>query len=121
MPDSAHPSDDHDVWIPLCRVDEIQPGRAKYVEAHNRALCVVRVDDSASPFIQVFDDACPHAGQSMSGGHVQGECFVCPWHHWEFRLDRGFNPDNPAIRARTYISRIVGGMIFIRIHPLSRV
>jgi nitrite reductase (NADH) small subunit/3-phenylpropionate/trans-cinnamate dioxygenase ferredoxin subunit len=105
-------------WTPVCRIDEIEPGRAKYVEARNRPLCVVRDFESGSA-VQVFDDACPHAGQSLSGGHVEAGCIICPWHQWEFRLQNGENPDNPDIVARTYPCRVEDGVVFVQI-PASR-
>lgn len=98
-------SESEAAWIPLCRLEEIEIGRARYVEANGHAYCVVRPSaDSA----MVFDDACPHAGQSMSGGRINDECLVCPWHAWEFRLSDGRCPDNETIAVQRYRCRING-------------
>ena len=95
-------------WTALCRLDEIAVGRAKYVEAGNKALTVVRMSETDAA---VFDDACPHAGASLSGGRVYDGCLVCPLHGWEFRLTDGACPDAEAYRTRKYSSRVVDGVV----------
>jgi len=102
-------------WIPICLLEDIDPGRAKYVEVEGRAYSVVR-DFKDPDMVRIFDDSCPHAGASMSYGCVRDNCFVCPAHQWEFRMKDGKNPDNPAIRLRTHPSRIVNGQIQLLIN-----
>jgi len=104
-------------WTTLCRIDEIEPGRAKYVEFDGRAYSVVRKkrgdDETDNDCVWIFDDACPHAGASMSYGSVQDQCFVCPVHQWAFALNGGRNPDNPAIRLPQYPCRVFDGEVQI--------
>ena len=103
----------HYQWVTICRLEDIEPGRAKYIEWDGRAYSVVR--DSQNPdTVRIFDDACPHAGASMSYGCVRDNCFVCPAHQWEFSMTDGRNPDNPAIRLPTHPGRIKSGQVQIR-------
>lgn len=97
-------------WIPLCRLDSIGIGLARYIEAADRPLCVVRTGESDAA---VFDDACPHAGGPLSGGHVEDGCLVCPLHQWPFRLADGVCADTNAFRVRKYHSRVRDGMVEI--------
>ncbi|MFG0328892.1 MAG: Rieske (2Fe-2S) protein [Phycisphaerales bacterium] len=103
-----HPFQSANGWRPLCRLDEIEIGRAKYIEpdgegAVTAPLAVVRTDAMTAT---VLDDTCPHAGASLSGGRVYDGCLVCPWHAWEFRLSDGRCPDNEQITVRRYDSRV---------------
>ncbi|MFW5653353.1 MAG: Rieske (2Fe-2S) protein, partial [Planctomycetota bacterium] len=82
---------------------EIEVRRAKQVVAGGRALCVIRTGERSA---QIFDDACPHVGLSLSGGKCYEDRFVCPWHAWEFRVVDGTSPVNNEITVRTYPTRI---------------
>jgi len=95
-------------WIPLCRLDAIAIGRAHYVEAAHRPLCVVRISETDAT---VFDDACPHAGGPLSGGHVEEGCLVCPLHQWPFRLTDGVCADVSHIWVRKHVSRVRHGVV----------
>lgn len=95
-------------WTALCRLDEIEVGEGKYVETAGKALCVSRLSESDAA---VFDDACPHAGASLSGGFIENDCLVCNLHGWEFRVSDGVCPDSPQAKVRKYASRVVDGIV----------
>lgn len=95
-------------WITLGRLDVIPIGRARYVETAGRPLCVVRTGEAEAV---VFDDACPHAGSSLSGGHVESGCLVCPLHQWPFRVADGVCADATGIFVRKYMSRVRDGVV----------
>lgn len=101
-------SPDTQRWIVLCPLDQIAIGRAHYVEAADRPLCVVRIGETDA---KVFDDACPHAGGPLSGGHVEDGCLVCPVHQWPFRLVDGVCADVSNIRVRQHVSRVRNGVV----------
>jgi len=109
-------------WIDLCPVADVSIGDLKYVLYNKQGLAVRRVGELA---VQVLDDCCPHAGGSLSAGHVDPDltdagCLVCPWHGWPFDLDNGRCPDNPSLAVRTYPTRITNGRIQIQINmPIS--
>lgn len=42
--------------------------------------------------IHAMEDACPHAGDSLSGGLLEGCVVVCPAHGWDFDVRTGFRP-----------------------------
>ena len=84
------------------------------------ADAVLRLGDAFS----VMDDACPHAGGSLSGGLVDGQmfeapCVICPWHGWPFDVQSGECPDNPSYRVNTYASRVLAGRVEARLNPRS--
>lgn len=83
-----------------------------YMTYNGRALAVFRVGPDE---VCVFDDVCPHAGASLSGGYIDQDCVVCPWHAWSFHVGTGQCPDNPAIKITTYLARVVKGRVWIQI------
>jgi nitrite reductase (NADH) small subunit len=53
-----------------------------------------------------IDDACPHAGASLSTGFVDAGCAVCPWHYWAFDLKTGELRDSPGVKIGRYPVRV---------------
>jgi nitrite reductase (NADH) small subunit len=95
-------------------LDAVPVGGGRYVEHAGRAYAVIRVDKVT---VRVMDDTCPHAGASLSAGHVEDGCVVCPWHAWAFDVHTGTCPDNRAIVVRTYPSRVVQGRVEAQLPP----
>ena len=68
--------------------------------------------------IVVVDNACPHAGGNLAGGAVEGRIVTCPWHHWEFDLDRGVCIHSARARLRRYRAEVRDGIIWAEL-PLG--
>lgn len=103
-------------WVDLCPLDHLAAGRGSVFDFRDRCVVVFRVGDA----VTVLDDVCPHAGAPLSGGAVvddpdAGPCVVCPLHAWAFRLRDGRCPDNEAIGVRVYESRVVDGVVQVRL------
>jgi nitrite reductase/ring-hydroxylating ferredoxin subunit len=93
----------------LCPVDAVPAKGGHYVVVDGKALAVMR---DGGGEIRVMDDTCPHAGASLSAGHVDdSNCIVCPWHDWAFDVDDGRCPDNPSIGVKVYPSRVEAGRV----------
>ena len=69
-------------WTTLCDLDELVEDRGLYVDIDGRELAVFL--HGGRPF--VMENTCPHAGGSLSSGHVEEiagvACAVCPVHCW---------------------------------------
>lgn len=92
-------------WTPLCKVSDVPDGEGKFVKlADDRNIAVFLRDGR----LYVFDDRCPHAGASLSGGDIQDDCIVCPWHQWTFSLEDGTLVGGGRAKIRIYPGRIVG-------------
>ena len=92
-------------WTDLCDAGELPDEGGLYVETGGRRFGVFRLPGDE---VRVIDDTCPHAGGSLSAGHVLGGCVLCPWHHWAFDIQTGKCPDNERIAVRVYRCRVRG-------------
>jgi nitrite reductase/ring-hydroxylating ferredoxin subunit len=89
-------------WVSLCDISELTEGAGKYVQIDGFQLAVFLHDGK----VYVLDDVCPHAGRSLSGGHINRGCAVCPWHGWAFHLENGQLRDAPGVTITTYPMRL---------------
>lgn len=65
--------------------EEIPPGSSKLVDVDGVAVAVFNVDGE---FFAIAD-RCPHKGNSLSCGELDGRRIVCPGHGWDFDLATG--------------------------------
>ena len=72
---------------------EIPEGRLVKAKLGINSLVVVRQGNS----IVALHDVCAHAGGSLSGGTLEGECVVCPLHASRFRLADGRVTRGPSV------------------------
>jgi len=94
-------------WTPLCKLSELKEGEGRFVEAGGLQLAIF-LEKSR---VHVFDDYCPHAGASLSGGHLEEGHVVCPWHYWAFNLDTGKLAPGGRTGIQVYRTRIMGDAV----------
>ena len=76
----------------IASVDEIAEGKGKAFDLGEKRIAIFNV---AGKF-HAIDDECPHAGASLSEGHLEGGNIGCPWHYAEFELATGKHLHAPA-------------------------
>lgn len=106
-----------DGWAPLCALAELPRAGGRYVAHEHRSYAVFRVGADG---VRVTEDACPHAGVSLSAGNVEGGCVTCIGHAWQFSLDTGRCTDNPEIAVRTFPAQVVDGRVWAKIKSGGR-
>ena len=89
-------------WVTLCELSELTDGAAKPVDIDGHRLAVFR----DGPTVATLDNACPHAGVALGGGHVDAGCAVCPAHLWAFDLATGQLRGTPGVSVRRYPTRL---------------
>jgi nitrite reductase/ring-hydroxylating ferredoxin subunit len=65
--------------------------------------------------IHAFDGRCPHHGGPLGQGNLVDGCIVCPWHGWEFSVERGELDYNPGIKLRRYSVSVDGNSVFVEV------
>ncbi|MGP0095335.1 MAG: Rieske (2Fe-2S) protein [Xanthobacteraceae bacterium] len=85
--------------------------------------------------VVAYENTCPHAGGPVCQGKIFNRVeelltpekkslglrfstrrnVVCPWHGYEFDLETGCHPGNPAVRLRPVKADVRDGQIFIKL------
>ena len=69
---------------------QIPSGRGLCVRVRGIEVGVFRVGDD----VYAMENACPHAGDPLSEGELNGPIVICRAHGWEFDVRTGFRPDD---------------------------
>lgn len=94
--------------LPAAELPEAAPTRAML---GTTALVVVRRGD----VVYALKDTCSHAGGPLSGGRLEGDTVVCPWHGSAFRLSDGAVRHGPSsTRQAAYRARISGEQVEVQ-------
>ena len=105
------------VFIDICKVSDIPIGEARMILVNEVALGVFHVSGA----FFAIDDACPHAGASLSRGIIEGDVVRCRIHHWRFCVRSGTYLDErkPSCNVRSYPIRVVGEQVQIELDNKS--
>ena len=96
--------------VKLIELASCRMGEGTFVEFDGREFAVFRVGDDQ---VTVMDNACPHASGNLSGGEIDGDVVVCPWHHWEFSLATGLCTHSDRARVAVYPVDIRDGVVWV--------
>lgn len=104
-------------FVDICKVRDIPIGEARMILVNELAVGVFNVSGA----FFAIDDACPHAGASLSHGIVEGDVVRCRIHHWRFCIRDGIYLDEmkPSCNVRVYPIRVVGDQIQIELDHTS--
>lgn len=112
------------IWVAeSCEVKKGAPPRT--IQAFGEELVLFRDNDGKLGALHAF---CPHLGTHLGGGHVVGNCLLCPYHNWAFDIEGNVKdvpycpPDklsgalNKNNSAKSYPVREIGCLIFVWYH-----
>jgi 3-phenylpropionate/trans-cinnamate dioxygenase ferredoxin subunit len=114
------------VWHDVTSLDELERAGRVVVRIDGREIGVV-LDPGGEP--RALRNRCPHHGAPLCLGDVierlegpapgryatSGRAVLrCPWHGWEFDLERGTCLDEPSLRVAVYTSRVEDGRVLVR-------
>ena len=110
-------AEDMSEFFDICKVRDIPIGEARMILVNE---VVVGVFNVSGAFFAI-DDACPHAGASLSHGIVEGDVVRCRIHHWRFCVRSGTYLDErkPSCNVRSYPIRVVGEQVQIELDNKS--
>jgi len=72
-------------WIQVAKIGELGHGGVKEVTALGHKVLLARVGDK----YYATDNCCPHMGQNLSGGKLEGTILTCAKHSAQFDLTDG--------------------------------
>ena len=92
-------------------------GKSRRVEAGQYNIAVWHLEDGYF----AIDDECPHQGDSLSMGDLEGSGTVaCPWHGAEFDIRSGKVISLPATcGVHTFKIKIIDGKVYVSKQPNS--
>ncbi len=79
-----------DPWRPVTTLDDLWSGEMRGLEIDGAPIVVVNLAGE----IYAYVDRCPHSGQPLSKGSLDGHLLTCAAHEWSFdcRSGVGVNP-----------------------------
>lgn len=97
--------------IRIAALDELPEGRLLQRQAGETpvALC------NHKGTIHAFFGLCPHRNAPLGQGNLADGCIVCPWHAWEFSVEKGELDYNPEIKLQRYDVVIQGDDVLVDI------
>ncbi|MDZ4848729.1 MAG: Rieske 2Fe-2S domain-containing protein [Pirellulaceae bacterium] len=98
-------------FVDVAAVDAIPDGKGIAFAVDGQMIAIF--NDSGT--YRAIDDFCPHMGASLAEGWLEKGCVACPWHAWRFQLSDGAWLDNPKIKAKTFLVRVVAGRIEVEL------
>lgn len=107
-PRPAMPEQAAGAWIPIIRAQEVPDNSLRVVAIGDINLLLCNIAGT----IYAVQNACPHRGLSLEQGMLEGPVLTCPWHGYQYDLQRGGRCLNdPAVRLEPLPVSIEGGVV----------
>jgi len=74
----------------VARVEDLERRPTLCVQVRGIAIGLFRVGEE----IHALENACPHAGDPLSEGRLEGHVIECASHGWRFDVRTGFRPED---------------------------
>ncbi len=81
------PGTEREVWMEVCSIEELLPGKTKVVYLEGKQVGVFNIDGK----IYAINNRCTHARGPLTEGDINFEdcTVVCPWHYGKFDICTG--------------------------------
>jgi nitrite reductase/ring-hydroxylating ferredoxin subunit len=100
-----------DGFVPVAKVDELPPGRMKWVAVDRERVVLANVDGA----FHALRDVCGHKNAPLSRGKLSGHVIECPLHFAQFDVRTGELVNGPVSTAVTvYEVRIERDTIYVK-------
>ncbi|MFN3649012.1 MAG: Rieske (2Fe-2S) protein [Armatimonadota bacterium] len=96
-------------WVPLARVDEVEPGGATLVPHEKRQILIFHTTEGWT----AYDNTCPHAGAPIFPQHFDGACVTCTYHGLRFRASDGVCPEASGWELEQFPVRLEDGQVLV--------
>ncbi|HSB82239.1 MAG TPA: Rieske 2Fe-2S domain-containing protein [Candidatus Methylomirabilis sp.] len=96
-------------FVKVGRVSDFSEGQVKVVQANGQRIALFHVGGR----FYALEAACPHEGEALADGTIEGLRVLCPWHGYDFHLKTGECELDPDLHALTYPVKVHGKEILI--------
>ena len=96
-------------WFKVCNVADIPEGQGCSYRVNDQIVAMFHIEGQ----YYAINDACPHAGASLSAGHLDGCVVACPLHAWRFDVRDGTWVDNPCVATDAYPVNVIDDEVYI--------
>lgn len=96
-------------FVRVGRVADLAQGEVKVVQVDGQAIALFHVAGR----YYALEAACPHEGEPLADGVIEGLHVLCPWHGYDFHLKTGKCEQDPDLQVLTYPVKVQGGDLLI--------
>jgi len=93
----------------VASLGELSPGQGKLVRVEGAEIALFNVNGT----YHALGAVCPHEGGPLHEGEVEGDCVICPWHAFDFKVTTGESGADPDLRVPIYAVAVRGADICI--------
>lgn len=95
-------------WIDIAEIDEFPSNTSKAVTVEGTKIAVFNLKGE----FYAIEDACTHDYKTLTGGAIDGDQVICPWHGARFHIKTGEALSAPAYDpVATFTTRVENGMV----------
>jgi nitrite reductase/ring-hydroxylating ferredoxin subunit len=98
-------------FIKAAKAQDIPPGTGRTVEVGGKKIALFNVGGK----FEALADACAHRGGPLGEGALEGNCVVCPWHHWEYDVTSGGSTKPPGQHVAKYPTKLEGEDVLVEL------
>jgi methionine sulfoxide reductase heme-binding subunit len=113
VPGPAEDRPPDEVFVDVCRVDDIPERRATTVCLSGERVAVFKYDGRLS----AVSNVCRHQNGPIGEGKIVGDCIVCPWHGYEYAPADGCAPPPFTEKLQTFAVKVVGDRVLVNPTP----
>lgn len=94
----------------MATLEELRLNTVVCKQIAGKRVSIAEVDGK----VFAFEDTCPHQGESLSKGRLNGDIITCPAHNWKFNIKTGESPVIPDEFIYTFrVETEPDGRIFV--------
>lgn len=95
-------------WLDVGAAVDLAARPVHRIEAPGLTLALSYADGGFG----AIDAVCAHRGGPLEEGELDGDCLVCPWHHWRYERHTGQAKDHPH-RVKAYAVEVRDGRVLV--------
>lgn len=94
----------------VAKVGDIAPGKFRRIKAGHFDIAVFNIDGK----FYAIKDSCPHLGEPLSRGTLEGSLLTCPGHSWKFDVKTGAcMKGDEQLSLRTFDTIVDGESLYV--------